>query len=378
MISANASLDKSDHEEVRRANARSVSLSGICKSYGNFSALKPISIDLKAGELLSLLGPSGCGKTTTLRIVAGFVAPDQGSIRIGGQDVTNIGPNARGLGMVFQSYSLFPHMTVADNVGFGLKMHGVPRRVRTERVNEALAMVRLESLAGRYPKEMSGGQQQRVALARALITQPSVLLLDEPLGALDRNLRERMQTEIRQLQRRLGITTILVTHDQEEAMIMSDRIAVMSQGSLVQVGTPEEVYEFPKTKFVSEFLGTSNLFSATVLDIQPNSVAVLKLQDGGPQVKAKYSSERPPSKGDRVTVAVRPERVQITSDGSGLPATLREVVYRGTSRSYELTLQGRESTVTMTSPLLLPIRPGDPVNISWDGHAVVLVDGENE
>ncbi len=354
------------------SDAVSVSLSGITKSYGHFAAVKPLTIDLEAGELLSLLGPSGCGKTTTLRMVAGFIAPDRGSIRIGGHDVTRLGPDARGLGMVFQSYSLFPHMSVSENVGFGLRMHGVPRPERARRVAEALEMVRLEGLAARYPKEMSGGQQQRVALARALVTRPSVLLLDEPLGALDRNLRERMQSEIRDLQRRLHITTILVTHDQEEAMTMSDRIAVMSDGELVQVGSPEQIYDFPETRFVSEFLGTSNLFDATVIETHGDH-ALLRLVDTGSMVKAMVATSKA-TVGDNVVVAVRPERLTVVSDDQGLPATLSNVIFRGSHRVYEMMVPGRNTPIVMSSPVPLAIGEAT-VRLSWSRNAVILAEG---
>ena len=214
--------------------------------------------------MLALLGPSGCGKTTTLRIIAGFETPDHGSVVIGTHDVTELPPNKRGLGMVFQSYSLFPHMTVGENVAFGLKMQGVSAAERTTRVREMLALVRLTQHEDRQIHQLSGGQQQRIALARALVTDPSTLLLDEPLGALDKNLRERMQFELREIQHRLGITSILVTHDQEEALTMSNRVAVMSDGQVVQVGRPTDIYERPRNRFVAEFLGTANIVAGTV------------------------------------------------------------------------------------------------------------------
>ena len=214
--------------------------------------------------MLALLGPSGCGKTTTLRIIAGFETPDHGSVVIGTHDVTELPPNKRGLGMVFQSYSLFPHMTVGENVAFGLKMQGVSAAERTTRVREMLALVRLTQHEDRQIHQLSGGQQQRIALARALVTNPSTLLLDEPLGALDKNLRERMQFELREIQHRLGITSILVTHDQEEALTMSNRVAVMSDGQVVQVGRPTDIYERPRNRFVAEFLGTANIVAGTV------------------------------------------------------------------------------------------------------------------
>ena len=216
------------------------------------------------GEFVSLLGPSGCGKTTTLQMIAGFVEPTRGAIRLEGRDLIAMKPAKRGLGIVFQSYALFPHMTVAENVAFGLEMRKVPRAERAERVGDALALVGLAAFADRYPRRMSGGQQQRVALARALVIRPSMLLLDEPLSNLDAKLREEMQIELRQIQRTVGTTTILVTHDQAEAMALSDRIVVMSQGAIEQVGTPHEAYERPATPFVASFLGKTNDFAATI------------------------------------------------------------------------------------------------------------------
>ena len=241
--------------------AESLELENVSKRFGAVAAVEPLTLAVQAGALLALLGPSGCGKTTTLRIIAGFERPDSGLVRIGGRDVTPEPPNRRRLGMVFQNYSLFPHMTVAENIAFGLKMAKVPRSEIPSRVSEALSLVRLPGFEDRSPAQLSGGQQQRVALARSLITSPAVLLLDEPLGALDKNLRESMQFELRQLQKRLGITTVLVTHDQEEALTMSDFVAVMNHGRVLQVGPPQEVYARPKERFVSEFLGHLELTS---------------------------------------------------------------------------------------------------------------------
>lgn len=352
----------------------SVSLKGVSKSYREAVALKPFTLDLQAGELVSLLGPSGCGKTTTLRIIAGFVAPDTGSVVLGDKDVTDLPPNARGLGMVFQSYSLFPHMTVAENVAFGLRIRRTVRDEQRRRVNEALELVRLERFAARYPNELSGGQQQRVALARALITQPSVLLLDEPLGALDKNLRERMQVEIRELQRRLRITTILVTHDQEEAMTMSDRIVVMSEGELVQIGTPEDIYNFPCTRFVSEFLGTSNLFPATVLELSQTRAVRLKLDGSGLHVSAQVTDGVSLRKGQRVTVAVRPEKLTLCTDGEAgcIETVLSGTTFRGSHRLYDLQMPGHNVPIVMSSLTPIDATVGDTVCIGWGSNAVVL------
>jgi len=241
-----------------------VVLSRVRKSFGAVVAVDDVSMSIARGSIVSLLGPSGCGKTTTLRLVAGFERPDAGEVAIRGARVNDVPPYRRDFGMVFQSYALFPHLTVADNVGFGLRMRHVPREERRRLVAEALALVKLEGFADRQPRQLSGGQQQRVALARAIVFKPAVLLLDEPLGALDKMLREEMQVELRQLQQRLAITTVFVTHDQEEALTLSDRVAVMRGGRIEQVGAPREIYERPATEFVAGFLGASNFLDAEV------------------------------------------------------------------------------------------------------------------
>lgn len=278
--------------------------------------------------MLALLGPSGCGKTTTLRMVAGFETPDTGRILIGGEDVTKLRPAQRRLGMVFQNYSLFPHMTVAENIAFGLRMQSIQRDARDERVRRMLDMVQLAGMAERYPAQLSGGQQQRVALARSLITNPRVLLLDEPLGALDKNLRESMQFELRALQSRLAITSLIVTHDQEEALSMSDRVAVMRAGRIVQVGAPDRIYNQPATRFVATFLGTSNLLTGaaegTTLRLDTGALVALPA----------------PVAGARAIVSVRPERMHIGSEAETLPnrfaATVRNAAFRGSFVAYEL------------------------------------------
>src|SRR5437764_9634446 len=239
-------------------------LQALTKRFGDAIAVDRPSLTVDKGEFVSLLGPSGCGKTTTLQMIAGFVEPSAGTILLAGRDLTTIKPAQRGLGIVFQSYALFPHMTAAENVAFGLEMRNVPRGERTERVRAALAMVGLDGDEDRHRRRTSGGHQQRVALARALVIKPSVLLLDEPLSNLDAKLREEMQIELRQIQRTIGTTTILVTHDQNEAMSLSDRIVVMSQGRIEQIGTPQETYEKPASAFVSQFLGKTNDFAATI------------------------------------------------------------------------------------------------------------------
>jgi putative spermidine/putrescine transport system ATP-binding protein len=263
-INQNVGLDKRLPLADTDAATPVVSLRGISKAYGDFTAVDNLSLDVERGELLCLLGPSGCGKTTTLRMVAGFVEPTAGSVYISGQDVTALPPYRRDTGMVFQSYALFPHMTIGANIAFGLENIGVPKAERARRVEEMLTLVELTDLTHRYPRELSGGQQQRVALARALALRPAVLLLDEPFSNLDAQLRVRLREELRLLIDRVDITTLFVTHDQEEALMLSDRIVVINQGKIEQVGTPEDIYERPASRFVAEFIGWCSILEGVV------------------------------------------------------------------------------------------------------------------
>jgi spermidine/putrescine ABC transporter ATP-binding subunit len=305
-----------------------VTLTGLVKRYGSTLALDGVSLAVAPGEFFTLLGPSGCGKTTTLRSVAGFVTPDAGDVAINGATVTGIPPHRRRVGMVFQHYALFPHRTVVQNVGFGLRMQHVDKPEIARRVAEALALVQLPGHGERYPGQLSGGEQQRVALARALVTRPAVLLLDEPLGALDKKLRDHMKIELKRLQREVGITTIYVTHDQEEALTMSDRIAVMNRGRVEQVAAPRGLYEAPATAFVAGFIGNINLLSGRVAG--SNSV------DCGTATLAATGAA--PS-GAAVAVALRPERVRLEPSGDVdtlLAMTVAHVVYQGETVRYIL------------------------------------------
>ncbi|SMY07146.1 ABC transporter ATP-binding protein [Flavimaricola marinus] len=300
-------------------------LSNLQKSFGQNHVVKDFSIAVEQGEFVSLLGPSGCGKTTVLRMVGGFETPSAGSITIDGRDVTGLRPNQRAIGMVFQSYALFPNLTVGQNVAFGLKVAGVGRAERDARVAEMLDLIGLADLGARYPFQLSGGQQQRVALARALAPRPKVLLLDEPLSALDAKIRVSLRTEIRAIQKRLGITTIFVTHDQEEALSMSDRVVVMSGGRADQIGTPFEIYNAPATRFVAGFVGTLNTFDAVVTDPATGSVTL----NGLP-----LALDRPldAAKGATIGVALRPEAARLGRDPSRevvLPATITAVQFMG-------------------------------------------------
>jgi spermidine/putrescine ABC transporter ATP-binding subunit len=284
-----------------------VELRGICKRFpSGVAAVDNFSLRIAPGELVSLLGPSGCGKTTILRTVAGFVMPDAGSVLLGGVDVTDWPPNRRDVGMLFQSYALFPHMTVQANVGYGLRMRGVPRWERRRRVDKVLEQVRLTGLGQRYPRQLSGGQQQRVALARAIVINPSVLLLDEPLSNLDARLRQEMRAEIRQIQQSLGITTIFVTHDQEEALTLSDRVVVMNGGHAEQVGTPSDIYRGPKSLFVARFIGEANIFNGRILGRTAGGTRLFELDKLNLQIEDPGLAD-----GSSATILVRPERVRI-------------------------------------------------------------------
>lgn len=313
------------------AAAAEVRLEKVTKRYGGQGGVGDLSLVLPRGAFVSLLGPSGCGKTTTLRLIAGFERPDAGDVFIRDVQVTAVPPYRRDFAMVFQNLALFPHLTVADNIAFGLKMTGVSRSEREGRVRDALALVRLDAFGSRFPKQLSGGQQQRVAIARALVIRPAVLLLDEPLGALDKNLRESMQVELRGLQRQLGLTTLFVTHDQEEALTMSDAVAVMRDGAIEQLGPPRTIYERPATAFVATFLGASNLFDATVLGREADRCLV---DSALGRLAVRVDEARP---GQRLSLSVRPERLAVgPADGSGVPARVREVIYRGATTQLQL------------------------------------------
>jgi len=334
-------------------------LAGIEKHYGAAVAVAGIDLDVSEGEFVTLLGPSGCGKTTTLGLIAGFFPPTAGEIYLKGKPVVDLPSFRRDIGVVFQDYALFPHMSAAENVGFGLRMRNVPRAEAAKRVADALELVQLAGLGERRPLQLSGGQRQRVALARALVINPTVLLLDEPLSNLDLKLRDEMRIEIAGLQRRLGITTVFVTHDQGEALVMSNRIAVMNAGRIEQIGGPSDIYEHPATRFVAEFIGRMNFFSGHVTTAR--TVQTAKGLTIAVPVPAEVASGAP------VNVAVRPERSRLLRDkpegGLALRGTIRQVLYLGSTREFHLDLDGGELGIVEM--------PNDGSAVPYDAGAVV-------
>lgn len=321
-----------------------------------FHALSEIDLTIRTGEFFTLLGPSGCGKTTLLRVIAGFEHPSSGQLRIKGQDVVGQAPNRRLVNTVFQSYALFPHMTVAQNIGFGLKMLGRPRSEIEATTSEMMHLVKMEAMATRKPAELSGGQQQRVALARALAPRPRVLLLDEPLSALDLKLRKEMQSELKRLQVETGITFVFVTHDQEEALTMSDRLAVMSKGRILQLGSPHDIYHAPTERFVADFIGETNFLTLQVITVQERG-ADLGLP-GGRTVPARIAEGLAPAEGETVSAVIRPEQAQLVEAGTGdLSATVNGAVFFGTDTHIHLTLEDgqaftvrRQNTIGQAEP----------------------------
>ena len=331
---------------------------GIRKTFGSVVALDCLDLSIQPGELISLLGPSGCGKTTALRIAAGFEKPESGTVSVRSNDITAKPAHKRNMGMVFQSYSLFPNLSVRENVEFGLRTRRVSGPDRERRVREVLELVQLGALADRYPHQLSGGQQQRVALARALAVQPEVLLLDEPLSALDAKVRASLRDEIKRLQTELGITTMFVTHDQEEALAISDRVGVMSNGRLEQLDTPREVYRRPSSAFVARFVGSMNELPATVLG--PDCVGVGEYRVNVPA--------NPGSVGSNVRLLVRPEDFRLDATGAGLPGVVTLCTFQGASTVVGVRLQGTGTTVSVhTSGAGATVSPGDAVTVAIDG-----------
>jgi putative spermidine/putrescine transport system ATP-binding protein len=337
-----------------------LALEALTKRFGDAVAVDRLSLTVEKGEFVSLLGPSGCGKTTTLQMIAGFVEPSAGSIRLGERDLTAIRPAARGLGIVFQSYALFPHMTAAENVAFGLEMRGVAKAEQVRRVTDALALVGLTGFSDRFPRRMSGGQQQRVALARALVIKPDMLLLDEPLSNLDAKLREEMQVELRQIQRTVGTTTILVTHDQGEAMALSDRIVVMNRGRAEQIARPTEVYQKPATAFVANFLGRINVLAAH------GTGGVVTIGSGRWTV--------PGARDGACSASVRPERICF-SDAEGVAGTVTARIFQGHHWLMQAATEaGLVVVIAPNDGRVLP-NEGATVRLSWRAEDMVLTPG---
>jgi spermidine/putrescine transport system ATP-binding protein len=361
-----------------------IRLEDVGKSFGRVEAVRGVSLDVYEGEFITMLGPSGCGKTTTMRMIAGFEEPDRGRIYLRGLQVIGVPPNRRPVNMVFQHYALFPHMSVEDNVAYGLKLKKIAKEDRARQVGEMLDIVRLSGMQKRRPAQLSGGQQQRVALARALVNRPAALLLDEPLGALDVKLRKQMQLELKRIQNELGTTFVYVTHDQDEALSMSDRIAVMNQGLIEQLATPREIYERPTTPFVADFVGVLNAMRLRVDEVR-DLAAVMRISD---DERVVVPTPAGASVGTQLTAAVRPERVEIRPanaapngadpNQSRIRGTVGLVVYLGTLTQFHVdtSLGTRLVAHRLSDDAATSVREGDAVVLSWGGDAAsVLADG---
>ncbi|MBI3152622.1 MAG: ABC transporter ATP-binding protein [Chloroflexi bacterium] len=349
-----------------------LSISNVTKQFGDTVVVDNFNLDVEKGEFVSFLGPSGCGKTTTLRMVAGFEIPTSGKILLDGADITDKAPNQRNVGMIFQSYALFPNMTVAQNIGFGLRVRKEPEDTIKQRVDEMVGLINLEKHADKYPYQLSGGQQQRVSLARALANRPQVLLLDEPLSALDAKIRVSLRAEIRAIQRSLGITAIFVTHDQEEALSISDRIVVMNTGEMEQVGTPFEIYNFPKTRFVANFVGSLNTSDAEVIDPAKGLVSM----DGVQFEAAEGTNGR--TKGDKVKIAIRPERLSFASEqkkANVVDCTIENITFLGSVVRIQVKIGNSKFNMdTFNNPFLELPKIGAKEQVTCSKEAVLVLD----
>ncbi len=352
-----------------------LSLQHIKKDFGEGEVLSDISLDVHRGEFVTLLGASGCGKTTTLRIISGLETADEGRVLLGGRDMTDLPPEKRPVNTVFQSYALFPHMNVEKNVAYGLRLRGMDKRAIDARVREMLELVQMSDHARRMPSQLSGGQRQRIAIARALALEPELLLLDEPLGALDLQLRRQMQVELKRLQKQLGITFIYITHDQEEAVNMSDRIAVMRSGRFEQIGTPEEIYDAPMTRYVAQFIGRSTILTGTVTSVSGDT-AVITDENGSYPVDATRARLVP---GEVCELCVRTERMRVSREpvpGFSLPCTVKEARYAGGSvLTYVTMAGGAEAVATGEERMADAAQPGDTVYLCWNPAQAAVIGG---
>jgi len=354
-------------------SAASIAVESLFKSYGKTAALRGVSLGVPSGSFLALLGPSGSGKTTVLMSIAGFEQPDRGRILLDGRDLTRLPPHRRNIGMVFQRYALFPHLSVAENVAYPLHRRGIGRAERERLVRDTLSLVHLGPYQGRLPSELSGGQQQRVALARALVYRPPVLLMDEPLGALDRKLREGLQVELKQLQRRLGTTILFVTHDQQEALSMADRVAILRDGEVVQAGTPQELHDNPANSFVADFIGEANVVAGTTamdgaeLVLRTPSGIVLRGMPAGAGLRPGMAAE----------LVVRPSDVHLEPPGSGLPGQVAETIYGGETSAVLLDLAGHHTLMARLPAIDAVWSVGDRVSVSWPVSRARLYPAES-
>ncbi|AEF85747.1 Fe(3+) ions import ATP-binding protein FbpC [Treponema primitia ZAS-2] len=368
-------------EAIRQFSKKSsgVTLKNITKLFptpekkGETIAVNHIDLDIADGELVTLLGPSGCGKTTTLRMISGFEYPSEGQILIGGKDVAKVPPNKRGISMVFQSYALFPHMSIWENVAYGLKVQRLSKNEVLARTNKVIELMQLTGMERRFPNQLSGGQQQRVALARAIVIEPSVLLFDEPLSNLDAKLREHMRDELRSLQKRLGITSLYVTHDQGEAMAISDRVVIMKDGDLMQIGTPKDIYEYPSCKFVANFIGKANFISG-IYEAKEDEAALVRIGDRS--FKIPNPGKAPVRPGEKCCLTFRPESVKLSVHEEGIPGTIRRVTFLGSNMEYELELADTVLVIEIYNPQLhKTYAEGEKVNAVLDMECVrVLPD----
>jgi mannopine transport system ATP-binding protein len=373
-------LSKGDDSPGGRIKGAAITIHRVTKAYGSVTAVSDVSLDVRAGEFLSVLGRSGSGKTTLLMMIAGFEAPGAGTIHLGDRNITYIAPNRREIGMVFQRYALFPHMTVAQNISFPLRMRKTPKAEIARRIEAALDLVQLQGFAGRMPHQLSGGEQQRVAVARAIVFEPPVLLMDEPLGALDKKLREQMQIEIKRIQRRLGVTVVYVTHDQEEALTMSDRVVVMDSGQFAQIGTPMELYQHPDTPFVANFIGKMNFLHGEYLGTD-GARAYIRLADDTKLVgpRSLNGSAALLRAGRGVRIAIRPERIALERGGQGgpnaIPGTVEAAIFVGSFQVFLVRAGIQDSLLQVQIPAggtTGPFMQGDKVDLVAEPDAIHL------